>query len=385
MDGAKGNISFCTGKDTSGSKTAGVKAFNTANPGDHGQAFAEFPEPADEPRNQFVQRQEAKSSDCDVFYSDVIWTAEFAQQKWLYDMTPYVESRKDEFIPSTLRDDHVPGQAAGHPAQDQRGLPLLPHGPGRQGAGDVAGAQRSQAAKEDGLAYQGELYEGLTVNFLELAFAAGGQVLSEDGAEARVDSPENLKALKFMVDGIKDGAAPKSVTTYMEEPARRAFESGKATFMRNWPYCFALAPEGRRDEGQVRGRTAAGVRGGREGRHPRRRQPRHLHLLEEPGRGAEVHRLHDARGAPVRGRRKFSDASPLKSIYEDPAVQKAQPFSDELKAAIEQAKSRPVSPVYPQISAALYKNVNQALSGAKSPEDALKAAQSDMEKALKTF
>ena len=32
----------------------------------------------------------------------MIWTAEFAQQKWLYDMTPYVESRQDEFIPSTL-------------------------------------------------------------------------------------------------------------------------------------------------------------------------------------------------------------------------------------------------------------------------------------------
>ncbi len=51
----------------------------------------EFPESADEQRNQFVQRQEAKSAECDVFYSDVIWTAEFAVQKWLYDMTPYVE------------------------------------------------------------------------------------------------------------------------------------------------------------------------------------------------------------------------------------------------------------------------------------------------------
>ena len=53
-------------------------------------------------------------------------------------------------------------------------------------------------------------------------------MLSEDGKQAEVDSPENLKALQFMVDGIKDGAAPKSVTTYMEEPARRAFESRHA-------------------------------------------------------------------------------------------------------------------------------------------------------------
>ena len=64
---------------------------------------------------------------------------------------------------------------------------------------------------------------------------------------------------------------------------------------------------------------------------------------------------------------KFSDASPLKAVYDDPAVQKAQPFSPELKSAVEQATSRPVSPVYPQISEAIYKNVNSALSGDDQP------------------
>ena len=49
------------------------------------------------------------------------------------------------------------------------------------------------------------------------------------------------------------------------------------------------------------------------------------------------------------------------------------------------ARPRPVSPVYPQISQAIYKNVNQALTGQKSPEDAMKQAQSDIEKALSTF
>ena len=47
--------------------------------------------------------------------------------------------------------------------------------------------------------------------------------------------------------------------------------------------------------------------------------------------------------------------------------------------------SRPVSPVYPQISQAIYKNVNQALSGSVSPQDALKAADTDINRALQTF
>ena len=44
-----------------------------------------------------------------------------------------------------------------------------------------------------------------------------------------------------------------------------------------------------------------------------------------------------------------------------------------------------MSPVYPQISQAIYKNVNAALSGQMEPEAALKQAQSDIEKALATF
>jgi multiple sugar transport system substrate-binding protein len=56
-----------------------------------------------------------------------------------------------------------------------------------------------------------------------------------------------------------------------------------------------------------------------------------------------------------------------------------------MKAAVEQAKSRPVSPVYPQISEAIFKNVNAALSGSMSPQDALKKADSDITRALSTF
>ena len=50
----------------------------------------EFPASADEQRNQFIEHQEARSADCDVFVPDVVWTTEFAQQKWLHNMTPYI-------------------------------------------------------------------------------------------------------------------------------------------------------------------------------------------------------------------------------------------------------------------------------------------------------
>ena len=85
----KGTIHYCQGKDTNGSAHQVVKDFNAkyASAG-YKVVLTEFPASADQQRAQFIQRQQAKSNDCDVFNSDVIWTAEFASQKWLYDLSP---------------------------------------------------------------------------------------------------------------------------------------------------------------------------------------------------------------------------------------------------------------------------------------------------------
>jgi multiple sugar transport system substrate-binding protein len=383
MEGATGDVTFCSGKDTTGSKKAGVAEFNKQNP-DLKVTLLEFPESADEQRNQFVTRQEAGSAECDVFYSDVIWTAEFAIQKWLYDMTPYVESRTDEFIPSTFETATYQDKVWGVPHKTNAGFLYYRTDQVDQ---DPQTWQEvyDLAAQNDGIAYQGASYEGLTVNFLELSFAAGGKILSDDGTKAEVDSPENLKALQFMVDGIKDGAAPKAVTTYMEEPARRAFESGRVTFVRNWPYVYATANRAKATKGNFKvipfpefeGGGTAGILGG-------------ANLVissfsENPGGALKFIDYMTSEQRQSEDVVKFSDATPLKAVYDDPAVQKAQPFADELKTAVENSKSRPVSPVYPQISQAIYKNVNQALSGQMSPEEALQNAQSEMERALETF
>jgi multiple sugar transport system substrate-binding protein len=384
MNSAKGDVTLCMGKDTSGDKTALVKQFNQANPGITAKLL-EFSTSADEQRASFVQRQEAKSGECDVFYSDVIWTAEFASQKWLYDMTPYLQSKKSELIPATLKTVDYAGKLWGVPQQTDSAF--LYYRDDQVQTPPTTWQQVYDVAKQnDGIVYQGAPYEGLTCDYLELAFAAGGKVLSDDGKKSAINSPQNVKALQFMADGVKNGIAANGVTTYMEEESRRYWESGKATFMRNWPYAYSLGEKkGTAVAGkfkvmpfpQFEGGGKAAILGG------------HNFVISAYSKnpGAAL-KLTDFFISPEVQKTEFVDyslAPTLASVYDDPDVTKKYAFAKELKESVAQAQARPVSPVYPQISQAIYENVNAALSGKASPADAMKKADDQINQALKTF
>jgi multiple sugar transport system substrate-binding protein len=384
MDSAKGDVTFCLGKDTSGDKTQALKDFNAAQ-SDVKAKMLEFSTSADEQRTQFVQRQEAKSGECDVFYSDVIWTAEFASQKWIYDMSPYVESRKGDLIPATLETVTYDGKTWGMPQQTDSAF-LYYRTDQVDTPPDTWQAVYDAAKQNDGIVYQGAPYEGLTCDFLELAFAAGGEVLSEDGKTAVIDSPENVKALQFMVDGVKNGIAANGVTTYMEEESRRYFESGKATFMRNWPYAYSL---GQKKGSKVAGKFSVMPFPKFEGADKAAILGGHNLVISQfsknPGAALKLVDFLTSPEQQVQMFRDYSLAPTIASAYDDAAVQKKYKFATDLKESVAQARSRPVSPVYPQISQAIYKNVNEALAGRVSPEDAMKNAQSQMQQALETF
>jgi multiple sugar transport system substrate-binding protein len=377
-------VTYCQGKDTSGNAHYMIEQFNKKNGPNLKAKLVEFPASADEQRNQFIQRQQAKSGDCDVFSSDVIWTAEFASQKWLYDMTPYMDQKKSEYLQAPIQTVTFENKIWGVPESSDAAF--IYYRTDKIKNPPTTWQQVYQEAQNSGgIVYQGAAYEGLTCDFLELLFSAGGSVLSEDGKKATIDSPQAVKALQFMVDGIKNGAAPKAVTTYMEPESLTAFQTGKYAFMRNWPYAYALNEKAAKVKGKFKvmpfptfeGGGKAAILGGHNSvisafsKNPGAA----LKLIEFIG-SPEIQRAYAAQ---------FSLAPVRNDVYDDPAVKKALPFSDELKQSIEQAKARPVSPVYPQISQAIYKNVNAALAGQQSPADAMKKAQSDIQNALATF
>jgi multiple sugar transport system substrate-binding protein len=299
-------------------------------------------------------------------------------------MTPYVNSKKSELIPATLETVHFDNKYWGVPRVTDAGLLYYRADQVQQVPSTWQGVY-ADAKKKDGIIYQGAAYEGLTVDFLELAYAAGGKVLSDDGKKSEINSPENLKALQFMVDGIKSGAAPKAVTTYMEEEARRVFEAGKATYERQWPYAYALAKQAPKIKSKFAVAPYPSFEGGGKAAILGGHNMVVSAYSKNPGAALKLIDYFSGPDVMKRAAVKYSKAPVLKTTYDDPAVQKALPFWKELRSSVETGHSRPVSPVYTQISQAIYKNVNAALSGSMDPKSALSKADSDINKALATF
>jgi multiple sugar transport system substrate-binding protein len=379
---ASGNVNWCIGKDTSGAYGTAIDLFKKEN-SKVNVKLVELPESADEQRRQLVQRLDAESDECDVLGMDVIWTAEFAAQNWLQDTSQIIEPRQDDFIASTLETAQYEDKYWAVPYHTNAGF-LYYRTDQVEQAPETWEDVYAAAGENNGIVYQGARYEGLTVNFLELLYSGGGSVLSEDGQEVTVNSPEGEAALSFMAEGVQGGTAPKAVTTYMEEESRRAFENGNATFMRNWPYAYALGKDSKiADNFDVgtfpgfEGGEPAGVLGGIN---------LAISAYSKNPEGAAAF-INFATGPEVQKANFLESASPpaTAAAYDDPEVQEEYAFASDLKTAVEQGQARPVSPVYAQISEAIYTNVHDALQGNADPKAALEKMTSDIEGALETF
>jgi multiple sugar transport system substrate-binding protein len=380
---ATGDVTWCIGKDTTGAFSTVVENFNKANP-DANAELLQLPTAADEQRRLQIQRLRAESAECDVLGVDVIWTAEYAAQGWVLDVTDALNKREDEFIPATVDTTVYEGKKWAIPFNTNAGFIYW--------RTDQAGNQPPQswedmyntAQQDNGIVYQGARYEGLTVNFLELLYSAGGTVVNDEATEATADSQETRDVLEFMQTGIDDGAVPKAVTTYMEEESRRAFEAGNGTYMRNWPYAYALGKESKiADDFAVTtfpeygGNPGAGVLGGYN---------LAISAFSENPEGALAFaNFATSPEAQVIQASKASLPAVVTEVYSDPQVKEALPFADELLQAVEQAKPRPVTPVYPQVSEAIYNNVFAVLQGDMTPDEAATTMNDEIQQALETF
>lgn len=334
----------------------------------------------------FQQLLAAGSPDIDVFQVDVIWPGILGRH--LIDLRPHLDQSVIEaHFPALIENNTVDGQLKALPWFADVGLLyyrrdlLEEHGRRVPETWDeLAEAARIVVAAEPeiaGYVFQGKAYEGLTCNALEWLDSHGAGILAEDGAVI-VDSPDAQAALTKAASWI-GVVAPPGVLGYAEEEARGVFQSGRAVFMRNWPYAWALAND---PDSPVKGRVGVAPlpRGGAEGKHSGTlggwglavsRYSRH------PEIAADLVRWLASPSEQAR-RARFGAFNPtLPALYADPELLRERPLLAELLPILEAAVARPsriAGDRYNQLSTIFWNAVHDSLAGRAEPAAALEEA-----------
>ncbi len=334
----------------------------------------------------YQQLLAAGSADIDVFQIDVIWPGILHEH--FIDLTPHVTpERLAAQFETVAANNTVAGRLVALPWFVDAGLlyfrkDLLEKyaiAPPRTWQQLTEAAERIQSeerrADNDqlwGFVWQGRAYEGLTCNALEWVYSRDGGTLIDSRGEVTIDNPRAAAALELAASWI-DTITPLGVLNYDEEQTRGVFQSGRAVFMRNWPYAWPLVNgKGSPIAGRVGiaplpaggdGGKSTGTLGGWQLAVSRYSQVREeaIDLV-----------LHLTSLAEQRRRAIGAGYYPTwETLYDDPEVLAANPAAHILQAVLEGAVARPSDVTgrrYNQVSNAFWTAVHATLAGRGSAE-----------------
>ncbi|MFI0730919.1 ABC transporter substrate-binding protein [Streptomyces sp. NPDC021225] len=384
----RGPITFVAGKDTTGTVQAALDRWNRLHPKEQ-VSFIQLPTDADSQRREMIQNAETKSDAYTVLSLDVVWTSEFAAHRWI-EKLPENQFPLRKMLKPVVETAEYRGALYAVPFSSDGGLlyyraDLLkkagiagPPTTWSRMKADCAKVKRLPEAK-DMSCYAGQFrkYEGLTVNFSEAVQSAGG-VVTDAGGKPDVDTPEAKKGLDFLVGSFKDGTIPKEALTYQEEGSRRAFQSGKLIFLRNWPYVYSLARKS-----NVAGKFAVAPLPGLNGPGSASLGGHNLALSSFARNKATAMDFMKFFTSQDSARTFLKDAAfapPYAALYDDASLTKEYPYLRVLKQSIETAVPRPRVVRYGEVTSAIQQQAYAALTGVKSSEQALRTLQQDLRK-----
>jgi ABC-type sugar transport system permease subunit/ABC-type glycerol-3-phosphate transport system substrate-binding protein len=343
------------------------------------------PDAADLRHQLYVQWLNAGAAQPDVLQLDVIWTPEFAAAGWILSLDRFSPD-EGSFFPRTIDANRWNGALFALPWFADAGMlyyrkDLVPHPPRTF---DELIAQAARVVREHGIeagfVWQGARYEGLVTTYLEHLGGTGGRILDANGGVV-VDSAQGVAALELMRRELAEGITPQAVLSYHEEEARLAFQNGRAVFMRNWPYAYALVddPAQSKVAGRVGvapmpaapgGRSTAALGGSQlainaHSRHPELAYELLVYLTAVP---------------QMRERARVAGQYPTRSaLYADPQMSDflRAPAAD-IRRIVDAAEPRPVTPIYTELSERLQVELHRSLTRQKSAPAALRDAAAGM-------
>jgi len=395
--GGSGDLIFSMGTDTSGTLQPLIDKFNKQSK-DFKVQYREMPTDSgayfDKLRTQF----QAGGGDIDVMGADVIWPAQFAANGWILDVTDkFPKSDQSQFLPGPIQSLMYDGKIYGVPWFTDAGL-LYYRADLLEKSGysdppktwDELQQMAVKVAKDqkipNGFVFQGDQYEGGVCNGLEYIWTNGGDVLDpSDASKVVIDSPEAAAGLAVEQGIVEDGVAPQAVATYTETETDPAFLGNKSVFARNWPYMYALA--GTKDFPDVKpeqigvaplpvteGNGLVSCLGG-------------WNMLinaqtDMPDEAWEF----VAWMTSEQGQRQRALAASLlptrPALYQDKEIRDTLPVIVQGEEALKNARARPVSPYYSDMSLEMQEQFNGVVKGDTSPEDAVSSLQDSLQQII---
>jgi len=348
-----------------------------------------LPNASDVAHQYFLTALEGGAADFDVLVLDVIWTREFARAGWIADLSFAVgpELLRQEFFTAAAESAIVDRRVFAVPWYVDVGLlyyrrDLVPDPPRsyRELEQDALKA-RSADARLQGYLWQGRQYEGLVCNVFEAIWGHGGSAWSD--GRLHLQTPEAAAALAYLRSLLTGRISPASVNSAAEEESRRAFQNGRAVFMRNWPYAFS---EFQHPDSPVRDRVGFAALPTRDGaygqgtlggwnlalnaRSPPRNQLAAVQLIEHLTSAPANLLLAGAYGRNP----------PRPALYRDPTLAEAAPQMPALLPILSAARPRPPTAYYNLVSDVLQSEFSAAIAGVRTPETALGRAQQHIDR-----
>jgi multiple sugar transport system substrate-binding protein len=315
-----------------------------------------LPSDADGQREQLVRRLAAKDDGMDLLGMDVTWTAEFAEANWIRELTDEqkAQATKDTLQPpidtATWKD-----KLYGVPRTTNVQLlwyrkSLVPTPP--KTFDEMI--QMAQKLKAEGKPYEigftAAQYEGYVVNVNNLITASGGTLVNEDSTAPTIDD-KTVQALTLLQKLASSGVTSPSLSNAQEPEVFADLQSGRSAFSLNWPYVLSAMREANPDlvddlgfapYPTVDGGAPRVTLGGMNyaistySKHPDEAFEAAMCMRDEK----------NGLSAAIDG----GDVPALGTVFELPEFKEAYPMADVMRAELETAVPRPVSPVYQNIS-----------------------------------
>jgi multiple sugar transport system substrate-binding protein len=382
-------FTFSFGPDNSGSLEEIVRRFNGKFKGRYKANYRVMAADTGQYFNQLKTEFQAGGGEIDLIGGDVVWPAQFAANGWIEDLSDrFTEDDRKAFLRAPVESCTYEGAVYGVPWFTDAGLLYyrkdLLEKSGFSGPPETWEELQEQATRgtgesdaEDRFVFQAAEYEGGTVNGLEYIWTHDGDVLAgEDLEDVVIDRASAVAGLATERGMVESGVAPQAVSTYAEQECQAAFLNGRAVFCRNWPYMYALSS----DESQSKiapdqvGVAPLPVAAGRDNSFSALGGWNfYLNAASSAEEKDAAYEFVKFATAPEQQRFRALNGSflpTLKDLYGDEEIVEKVPVIALGEAAIKNARPRPLSPYYSDMSLVMAEQFNASVKGTKSPEEA---------------